>query len=174
MFRRSSGSHRPASGSRPETDAAPDTYTDTCVRCGRPTPRGVSLCEDDNPGRIGSPSTTQVHGTIVVGILAGFLLVFLGGRLVVGQSGPFSTAVSGVTPRPDGGVELVVDVTNLGRGEAGANCRVVRRGVALQSDVVFQTGPLAPGATRSYRLQTPTPIPGEEGYEPGRLTANCI
>jgi hypothetical protein len=38
---------------------------DSCIRCGRPTPLGVALCERDNPAHI--KAHPQVHGTILFG-----------------------------------------------------------------------------------------------------------
>src|SRR5687768_8333029 len=62
---------------------------DTCIRCGRDTPLGVALCEQDNPAHIKGPSATQVHGTIVLGLIGGFVLLALLLRFATVGVGPF-------------------------------------------------------------------------------------
>src|SRR5437016_14590946 len=84
---------------------------DRCFKCGRPTPLGVSLCERDNPGHIKSPSSTQVHGTIVIGIVGGFVLLIGAWRFTSGRAGRFAESLGGVAPRPGGGLERVLGVT---------------------------------------------------------------
>src|SRR3712207_4184887 len=125
MFRRSD----PVLATQPSTAVSTDQPHDTCFRCGRPTPLGVSLCERDNPGRIKSPSATQVHGTIVIGVLFGFIALLLVFRLVTPGAASFASALSGVATRADGGVDLVITVTNSGRGVAAASCAVAPNGV---------------------------------------------
>src|SRR5918996_3211992 len=83
---------------------------DTCFRCGRPTPPGVSLCERDNPGHISAPSSTQIHGTILVGVLGGFVALALVFGATSAGAGPFAATVSGVATRPDGGLDVVMQV----------------------------------------------------------------
>ncbi len=116
---------------------------DTCFRCGRPTPLGVSLCERDNPGRIKSPSSTQVHGTIVIGVLAGFLLLAVLLGVATAGVGPFHSAVVGAATRVDGGLDVIIQVVNGGTRTAGASCRVSAGG--------------APDYPRHGLLQRPDP-----------------
>lgn len=142
-----------------------------CVRCGRPTPAGVSLCETDNPGRIGSPSPTQVHGTILAGVVGGFVLFALGARLVVGGGGPFTAAISTGTIRPDGGAEVVVRVANEGASDSSASCRVTRDGVARQEDYSFRTPNITAGG--ALDLQRILPAPGDLAYDLARVTIVC-
>ena len=70
---------------------------DVCLKCGRPTPLGVSLCENDNPGRIKSPSSTQVHGTIAHrrDRRASWLLLLLF-RFGIGRHRPVSRGARGL------------------------------------------------------------------------------
>src|SRR5262245_60648655 len=103
---------------------------DVCVRCGKPTPPGVSMCEADNPGNIASPSATQMHGTILVGVIlaaVGFLVL---ARLLVGSAGPFEATIVGRATRPDGGTEIAIRVANQGASDGIATCRVTRDGAA--------------------------------------------
>src|SRR6187397_1826212 len=115
-------------------DVALDGPHDNCVRCGRPTPVGVSLCAADNPGRIKSPSSTQVHGTVLVSVLGGFLALLVLLRLAGAGIGPFNASVSGVATRADGGLDVVVSVANGGTKASGASCRISPGGAPTYTD----------------------------------------
>ena len=135
---------------------------DTCIRCGRPTPLGVALCDDDNPGRIKGPSATQVHGTVAVGLIAGFILLFLILAKVTtpAASGQLTASIPSVITLTDGGSQIVVRVTNTSSGAAAANCRVQRGGSVGAGDIEFFTRPIAPGATVEFTKVMPPPDPG--------------
>src|SRR5688572_8501212 len=120
MFRRSTNAPDPQRLTAAEMALLGQPH-DTCFRCGRPTPVGVSLCERDNPGHIKSPSSTQVHGTILIGVLGGFLALALVFGATSAGAGPFSATVSGVATRVDGGLDVVMQVTNSGTRASGAS-----------------------------------------------------
>jgi|tagenome__1003787_1003787.scaffolds.fasta_scaffold20968968_3 hypothetical protein len=145
---------------------------DTCLKCGRPTPVGVSLCERDNPGRIKSPSTTQVHGTIVIGVIVGFLLLL--GLLRVGGAGvgPFHSTLQGYSSRADGGVQVAITVSNGGTRAAGASCRISANGAPDFRDYFFFTSLIQPGETRSF-TETVPPAPNALALSPVSLAVNC-
>jgi predicted nucleic acid-binding Zn ribbon protein len=145
---------------------------DTCLKCGRPVPLGVSLCEQDNPGRIKSPSATQVHGTIVIGVLAGFLLLLLVFRLGSGGAGPFSASVVGFAPRTDGSLSVVVRVTNSGTRAAGASCRISAGGAPDFRDYVFFSEPIAASQTRQFERTIPA-VPNGAALQPVSLVVRC-
>ena len=139
---------------------------DSCVRCGRPTPLGVALCEADNPGRIKGPSATQVHGTIVAGIVGGFVLFALLARLV-SAGGPFESSVVGSARQADGSTAVVIAVTNTGSSESAASCRISQGGVVGSGDDVFFSGPIAAGATREFARSVPAiDVPTAGGRDP--------
>lgn len=147
----------------PDTSGLPvrlDQPHDTCFRCGRPTPLGVSLCERDNPGRVKGPSSTQVHGTVLVGLIAGFIALALFLRVVSAGAGPFTSTVSGVATRSDGGLDVVMDVTNGGTRSSGASCRIAVGGAPDFRDFVFFTEPIGPGELRQV---TRTVAPAADG-----------
>lgn len=169
MFRR----HQPATASGPATDVVDLSQPhDNCVRCGRPTPLGVSLCERDNPGRIKSPSATQVHGTIVIGVLAGFVVLLLLLRVTFAGLGPFAATLPSVVTRPDGGLDVVVSVTNNGSRTAGASCRVSPTGAPADTDYVFFTDPLQPGETRQFTRTVPLPA-GDQPFSAANVAVRC-
>ena len=132
---------------------------DTCIRCGRPTPLGVALCDRDNPGHIKGPSATQVHGTIVFGVIGGFVLLLVLLRIATTGIGPFPSALNAVATRADGGLDVVVAVTNNGTRPSGASCRVMAAGVPDFRDYVFFTRVIPAGATESFTESVPA-IPG--------------
>jgi hypothetical protein len=148
-----------------------DQPHDTCLKCGRATPLGVSLCNADNPGRIKSPSATQVHGTIVVGVLIGFLALLLLFRL--GSSGvSFASTLSGVATRPDGGLDIVVSVQNNGTHASGASCRISNAGAPDFRDFIFFSGPVPAGQTRQFTQIVPA-VPGGAPLSASNLAVRC-
>ena len=159
MFRRSPS--LPATD--PDTTGLPvrlDQPHDTCFRCGRPTPPGVSLCERDNPGHVKGPSSTQVHGTVLVGVIAGFIALALFLGVVSAGAGPFTTDVSGVATRADGGLDVVIEVANGGSRASGASCRVSVGGAPNFRDYIFFTEPIPAGGSRQF---TRAVAPADDG-----------
>ncbi|HXR26877.1 MAG TPA: hypothetical protein VN771_03365 [Candidatus Baltobacteraceae bacterium] len=145
----------------------------TCQRCGKPTPLGVGLCDEDNPGHIGAPGTAQLHATILGGVIIGFIGLALLGRLALAGVGPFTSQISGVVLQPDGSVAMTVTVRNDGTKTASATCRVSRGGVPAPDDIDFLTDPLQPGQTLSYQRQSLPPGPDGLPYDLTRLAVRC-
>jgi hypothetical protein len=165
---------RPAvPAARPAATVDPTGPHDTCFRCGRPTPLGVSLCEEHNPAGIGAPSATQVHGTIFIGIVLGFVALAALAQLLLGGLGPFDGRIVAARSTGGGGAELSLLVTNGGTREARANCRVTRGGVSTSDDVTFQTDPIPAGETISVTRQVPPPRPGNPPYVLDRFAISC-
>jgi hypothetical protein len=146
---------------------------DRCVRCGRATPLGVSLCDDDNPGKIGAPSATQVHGTIFVGVVIGFLLLAVVARAALSGLGPFPSSILERAARADGGADVVLTVRNEGTRDASATCRITRGGVARADDVLFQTDSIPVGGEVTIRRQLAAPAAGAEPLVVDRLVVSC-
>jgi hypothetical protein len=149
-----------------------DQPHDRCIRCGRPTPLGVALCEQDNPGRIKGPSATQVHGTIVAGIVGGFVLFALAARLVT-SGGPFPATVVGAASQADGSTAVVISVTNGGSLSASASCRISQSGLVGSGDDVFFTQPIAAGETRQFERLVRAPVGGSGGGRLPVLAVRC-
>jgi len=146
---------------------------DSCIRCGRPTPLGVALCERDNPAHIKGPSPTQVHGTILFGVIGGFALLLLLLRLASSGIGPFPSALNAVATRTDGGLELVVAVTNSGTRPSGASCRVLAAGVPDFREYVFFTPSILPGTTQTFTEAVPPLLSGQPLPASTTLTVRC-
>jgi hypothetical protein len=149
---------------------------DRCVRCGRPTPAGVSLCPADNPGGIGAPSATQVHGTILLGVIAGFIVIALAARLAVAQAGPFVATVAGTATRADGGIEVRVRVENQGQNEGSATCRVSLGDAGSRDDVAevtFVTQHIAAGGSQETTQTVPASAVPPGGQDRADVTIRC-
>ena len=144
---------------------------DRCVRCGRPTPAGVALCERDNPGQLKGPSATQAHGTIFLGVVAGFVLLAVLASFSVAGIGPFESRLTAANQRADRGADLVVSVTNRGSRESAASCRVSRGPIATGDDLVFLTDPIPPGETREFQRTVPATAAGPVDVR--RLVVRC-
>jgi predicted nucleic acid-binding Zn ribbon protein len=117
---------------------------DTCVRCGKPTPLGVALCDEDNPAALKGPSTTQVHGTIVVGIGIGFLILAFVANWALGSIGPFPVEVLGAVGLADGGADIVSPSPTRAQPTsrpAGS------RAASAHRRLVFRTTPIEVGGT---------------------------
>ena len=145
---------------------------DNCVRCGRPTPLGVALCERDNPGAIKGPSSTQVHGTILIGVIGGFVALLLLLRLASTGVGPFSSSLSGVATRADGGLNVAVSVANSGTRAVGASCRITLPGVSQFNEFVFFTEPIPAGQMRTFEQTLPA-LPNGAALPLSGLVVRC-
>ena len=156
----------------PPVPVASEAPHDVCLKCGRDTPVGVSLCDRDNPGNIKSPSTTQVHGTIVIGVIAGFVLLLVLFRIGSTGVGPFPSQLVGFTTRADGAFDVAVSVTNTGQRAAGASCRISASGAPDFRDYTFFTQPIQPGESRTF-TQTVPPAPNNAVLETAGLVVNC-
>jgi hypothetical protein len=175
------GTSTPCATLNPMTGPVPATLVtqphDTCVRCGRPTPLGVALCDIDNPGRIKGPSATQVHGTIAIGLISGFILLFVLMAKVTtpAAAGGLAASIPGYSTRADGTTEIVVRVTNSGKAAAAVSCRVQRGGAVGYGDIVFFTDPIPAGETRDFTRVMPAPAAGsaDSGIAPTAFAVRC-
>jgi hypothetical protein len=92
-------------------------------------------------------------------------------KLISSGAGPFTTAVSGVAPRTDGGLDVVVTVSNTGTRSSGASCRVSPGGAPDYRDYVFFTEPIAPGETRTFTRSLAAPEKGT--LNPSAVVVRC-
>lgn len=128
----------------------------------------MALCDEDNPGQIKGPSATQVHGTILIGVIAGFVMLFiLLAKVATPGAGALAATIPGYSTRADGSTEIVIRVTNNGTAAAAASCRIQRPGSAGVGDDVFFTEPIPAGATRDFSRVMPAPPAGSPGSAVG-------
>jgi hypothetical protein len=144
-----------------------------CIRCGKPTPAGASLCPEDNPGGVKSPSATQMHATILAGVAVGVVGLLLLFRVAVGQGGPYTAVITERTMDPSGAPSIVVSVSNTGDGDGVATCRVTRDGAARPDDPTYRTERIAPGASATLARVVPAPPIATAPYDLERMTVIC-
>lgn len=114
----------PGSGSSASPDhVAPRAPTHGCIRCGAPIPLADALCSACNPGGLEQPAASQVHGTVFAGIALAVVAMLVGATYLVGGVGPFTAQLTSASP-VSGGLVLTLGVTNAGRRDGQATCRV--------------------------------------------------
>ena len=103
-----------------------------CYKCGREIGPDETICDVCNRAGMATPSATQYHGTIVVAIVAGVVIMAIAASLAIRGIGPFrATALQWGADPPDG-VLVRVQVTNQGSRAGRAKCLLTARDVADQ------------------------------------------
>lgn len=143
-----------------------------CIRCGKPTPAGVSLCDVDNPGHIKAPSTTQVHGTMLLGVGIGIVGFLLLAQLAVRHAGPFSGQVLSQLVLPTGRTQVELQVSNAGADASIATCRITRDGAPRADDLSIRTQSIPAGGTVQLTRELPIPD-APPPYDPTKATLLC-
>jgi ribosomal protein L40E len=147
--------------------AAPTGLTHACARCGAPVPLDVGLCEKCNPLGLRDAASSQVHGTVFLGVglaVVGLLLVAL---LAVRGIGPFPAEVLAFHAQDDG-VRVTLSVTNKGTSTGSTTCRISDPTSNFGQAAFIQSPRIGPGATMQFEA-TATGI----GTSPRQLTAEC-
>lgn len=146
----------------------PSIPTHPCVRCGRPVPVDVALCERCNPLGLSDPASSQAHGTVFLAIVLGVIFLAVAGRLALSGIGPFAAQVTDVQAAPSGLV-VSIDVHNRGTKAGPTTCRITdpaNRGVGPAA--IIQSPPVEPGQTRSFSATI-----GQFGASPRLLVIAC-
>lgn len=97
--------------------------THACVRCGRPVPIDVALCEECNPLGLRQPAATQVHAIAAGGLLLAILILAVLARVSLSGVGPFQGAIGGLEAATTG-FQVTLSVTNSGTKAGATTCRV--------------------------------------------------
>jgi hypothetical protein len=149
--------------------AAPQpSQTHACVRCGAPVPLDVGLCERCNPLGLKDSSASQVHGTVVIAVLLGFVALAVIARLALSGVGPFPASVASVVPVA-GGVDVTLTVTNEGSAAGQTTCRVNDPADRVGGESAFLLSPrIEPGQTVTF-----TKTVAVLGSDPGPLDVSC-
>jgi hypothetical protein len=150
------------------TAEPPAEPTHGCLRCGRPIPVHVALCEACNPLGLRQPAATQVHAIAAGGIV--FFVVVL--ALLAGAGlrgvGPFQGAVTRVEAA-DGGLAVTIRVANEGTTAGATTCRLVEGDrPAGGPGAIVQTPTIAGGTSESV-----TAVVSAFGAEPRVLAVDC-
>ena len=149
-------SSEPTAAPGSSASAAPPqkALTHACVRCGAPVPLDVGLCERCNPLGLKDSSASQVHGTVVIAVIVGIVLLALAGRLALAGVGPFQATF--VSATPDGaGLAVTLSVTNSGSGAGQTTCRVTDpRDANGKPGAIILSPRIEPGQTVTFTKPT--------------------
>jgi hypothetical protein len=145
---------------------APQT-THGCVRCGRPVPLEVALCDECNPLGLAQPAPAQAHGTVFIGIAVTVVILAVLAGLARSSSGPFTARiVDVVAARPT--LVLTIETTNEGPSAGTTRCRVSDGSGRVAS---ITTERISAGATVTFtRVVTDL---GSDAAPPGAFTIRC-
>ena len=121
-----------------------------CLRCGRPVPIHVALCDECNPLGLKQPAATQVHAIAAGGIVLAVVILAVVGRAGLSGVGPFRGEVVDVAAVASG-LSVTLAVSNDGSKGAATTCRVVEaaRPVGGPGQVV-QTPTVPAGGTIEF------------------------
>ena len=95
-----------------------------CYKCGRQIGPDETICDVCNRAGMATPSATQYHGTIVVAIVAGVVIMAVAASLALRGIGPFQGEALGWSPDPPDGVVVQVQVANQGTQAGRAKCEL--------------------------------------------------
>jgi hypothetical protein len=127
--------------------------THACVRCGRPVALDVALCEECNPLGLAQPAASQVHGTVVLGIIAFVVFLAVVAKLSVAGIGPYSARVVNAVAAGDG-LAITISITNAGTAGGSTTCSVRDPDHPFDRPTVrIQTPQVAGGATLTFDRQ---------------------
>jgi hypothetical protein len=102
---------------------AAESETHGCVRCGRPVPLDVALCDTCNPTGLAQPAPTQAHGTVLVAIIGAVAVLALLAGLARSSVGPFEATIDDAVAVPPT-IMLTISATNHGSSDSPTRCRV--------------------------------------------------
>lgn len=158
------------SGPPPEAATHDPRAPRHCYKCGREIGPDESICAVCNRAGMATPSATQYHGTIVVAIIAGVvLLAVLAGQATRGI-GPFSAQATSFRAGSQGAVVATVSVRNEGSKEGRAKCRLEARDAGgRELGAVTAVSPQVGGGQAITFDQS---IPGVGG-EPASVVVSC-
>ena len=146
---------------------------DHCYRCGDPTPPGVGICARCNPGRVKGPSATQLHATILAGVILGAVALLVGWRFAVAQGGPYTATVVERSMDGDGAPAVTITVANTGERSGVANCRVTRDGSPRADDPTYRTERIEPGSSVTFARHIPAQPVDSPAYDLERISVLC-
>ena len=141
-----------------------------CYKCGREVGPDETICEVCNRAGMATPSATQYHGTIVVAIVAGVVIMAIAASLSLRGIGPFTGEALGWSPDPPDGVVVEVRVTNDGSKAGRAKCQLTARDAGERVLRVRSTvSPQVPGgATITFEERIPGLV-----SEPASIGVTC-
>jgi hypothetical protein len=107
----------------PSGTPIPRAHTHGCARCGAPVALDVGLCERCNPLGLRDSASSQVHGTVFIGVALAIVGLALAARFAVAGIGPFHAVVTRMTDDPRGLI-VQLQLTNGGSAAGTTSCRI--------------------------------------------------
>lgn len=138
--------HRSMTSAAPTTKAEP---THPCARCGAPVGPGIGLCERCNPLGLRDSASSQVHGSVFIGVVVAVIGLALFARLAVAGVGPFGATVDDVAAAT-AGLAVTLTVTNDGAAAGQTTCQVTRADGGSGAALVL-TPRLDPGERQTFQ-----------------------
>jgi len=128
-----------------------------CIKCGRQIGPDATICEVCNRAGMATPSATQYHGTIVVAIVAGVIIMAIAASLSLRGIGPFRGEALRWGSDPPDAVLVEVRVTNEGTRAGRAKCQLTARdGLNLVLRIrPTVSPPIEPGSTVTFTERIP-------------------
>lgn len=128
-----------------------------CYKCGRHIGPDETICDVCNRAGMATPSATQYHGTIVVAIVAGVVLMAVAASWSLRGVGPFHGEALRWDGDPPDAIVVEMEVTNQGTREGRAKCQLTARDASnlvlrIRSTV---SPPVDGGATITYTERIP-------------------
>lgn len=117
-----------------------------CIKCGRQIGPDQTICDMCNKAGMATPSATQYHGTIVVAIVAGIVIMAIAASLAMRGVGPFHGEALQWTAQPPRGLLVRVQVENEGNTAGRAKCQLTARdGAERMLGISSTISPQVPG-----------------------------
>lgn len=129
---------------------------------------GIGLCERCNPLGLRDSASSQVHGTVFIGIAVAVISLALLARIAIAGIGPFPATVESVAAAANG-LAVRVTVMNQGTASGPTTCRLVEvadGGISRNAFVL--SPPIGPGETLTF-----TSVVTEFGSAPRDLGVTC-
>jgi hypothetical protein len=124
----------------PTSTPARPAQTHPCARCGAPVALGVGLCERCNPLGLRDSASSQVHGTVILGVGVAIAGLAIAAHLAVSGIGPFSARVTAMRAASTvGALVATIELHNDGQATGSATCRLTdpQAGGGLQSTLIY-------------------------------------
>ena len=121
--------------------------TQPCVRCGRPVPLDIALCELCNPLGLSQPAASQVHGIVVLGIIVFVAFLAVVARVSVAGIGPFSAQLVNAVPS-GAGLTISISIANEGSAAGSTTCHLRDPEHRFDGPTVRVQTPIVPAGTK--------------------------
>ena len=146
----------------PATIPGRPAQTHGCARCGAPVALDVGLCERCNPLGLRDSASSQIHGTVFLGVALAIASLAIAAHLAVSGIGPFTARVTAMTAGGEAGVVIAtIEARNDGTTTGSATCRLTDpQDPAVMRSAIVYSPRIAPGATVTFDQAVTFGAPG--------------